>query len=69
MREEAAVGGGLDTSVTPSILMVDGARRSMGPLANWTLVGDEVPVHNIIRSRSCCELKIPYPPTAHGDAF
>jgi hypothetical protein len=49
-REGEAVGGGLDASVTPGKLMVDETRRSMGPLANWTFLGDKVPVHNMIRS-------------------
>ena len=44
-RAEGVVGGGLDASVTSGILMVDGTRRSMGPLANWTFLGDKVPVH------------------------
>ena len=43
------VGGDLDASVTSGILMVDGTQRSMGPLANWTFLGDKVPVHNMVR--------------------
>jgi hypothetical protein len=48
MREEA-VDEGLDASVTPGtpgILMVDETRRSIGSLANWHFLEDEVPMHN-----------------------
>jgi hypothetical protein len=63
------VGEGLDTSVTPGVLMVDETRRSLGPLANWTFLGDEVPVHIIIKVyNSVDEPNVAYPSTVHADA-